>query len=43
MKPGEKKFKMGPQTFGYLLNMIRPGIEKMWLFNWDCLSYYRIL
>ena len=28
MKSGEKKIKMGPQTFEYVLNMIRPGIEK---------------
>ena len=26
---GQKEFRMGPQTFEYLLNMIRPGIEKM--------------
>ena len=25
----QRKFKMGPQTFEYLLNMIRPGIEKI--------------
>ena len=28
-----KQFKMGPQTFKYLLNMIRLGIEKIWFFN----------
>ena len=38
-----QKFKMRPQTFEYSLNMIPPGIEKMWFFNWDCLSYYRSL
>ena len=38
-----KKIKMEPQTFKYLLNMIRPGIEKMWFFKWDCLSYNRPL
>ena len=37
----QKEFKMRPQTFEYLLNMNRPGIEKMEFFNWDCLSYYR--
>ena len=39
----QKKIKMEPQTFKYLLNMIRPGIEKMWFFKWDCLSYNRPL
>ena len=34
----QKEFKTGPQTFEYLLNMIRPGTEKMEFFNWDCLS-----
>ena len=38
----KRKLKMGP-TFGYLLNTIRPGIEKMWFFNWEYLSYYRSL
>ena len=38
-----RKFKIGPQTFEYLLSMIRPGIKKMWFFNWGCLSYYRSL
>ena len=35
MKSGEK-VKIGPQTFGYMLNMIRPGIEKKCFLNWDC-------
>ena len=38
----KRKLKMGP-TFGYLLNTIRPGIEKMWFFNWEYLSYHRSL
>ena len=38
----KKKLKMG-QIFGYLLNTIRPGIEKMCFFNWEYLSYYRSL
>ena len=38
-----KKIKMGPQSFGYLLNRICPGIGKIWFFNWDCLLYYRSL
>ena len=38
-----KEFKMGPQTFEYLLNMIYSGIVKMEFFNWDCLSHYRSL
>lgn len=25
----QKEFRIGPLTFGYLLNMICPGIEKM--------------
>ena len=28
-----RKFKMRPQTFEYLLNMIRPGIEKNVVFQ----------
>ena len=39
----QKESKMGPKTFEYLVNIIRPGIEKMELFNWDCLSHYRSL
>ena len=35
----QKKFKMGPQIFEYLLNMISPGMAKMGFFNRDCLSY----
>ena len=35
----QKEFKMGPQTFKYLVNMIRLGIENMEFFNWDSLSY----
>ena len=35
----QKKFKMGPLTFEYLLNMICPGMAKMVFFNRDCLSY----
>ena len=35
----QKKFKMGPQTFEDLLNMISPGMAKMGFFNRDCLSY----
>ena len=35
---GRKKIIIGPQTFGYFFNVIRPGIEKIWFFNWDCLS-----
>ena len=38
----KKKLKMGP-TFAYLLNTIRPGIEKMCFLNWEYLSYYRSL
>ena len=38
---GQKEFKIGPQTFEYSLNMIRPGKEIMEFFNWNCLSYYR--
>ena len=38
-----KKIKMGPQSFGYLLNRICPDIGKIWFFNWDCLLYYRSL
>ena len=29
----QKEFKMEPQTFEYLLNMIRPGIEKNGVFQ----------
>ena len=38
----QKEFKMRPQTFEYLLNMNRPGIEKMEFFSWDCLSYIEV-
>ena len=37
----QKEFKMGPQTFEYLLNMIGAGIEKIEFFIWEWLSYYR--
>ena len=39
----QKEFKMGPQTFKYLLNKNRSGIEKIKFFNWNCLSYYKSL
>ena len=39
----QKEFKMEPQTFKYLLNKNRSGIEKIEFFNWNCLSYYKSL
>ena len=39
----QKEFKMRPHNFKHLLNMNRPGIEKMEFFNWDCLPYCRSL
>ena len=41
MKSGKKISDLAPQTFEYLLNMIRPGVEKIEFSNWDCLSSYQ--
>ena len=41
MKSGKKNSDLAPQTYEYLLKMIRPGVEKIEFSNWDCLSYYQ--